>query len=221
MESFKSLWCISSLSMKERIIKTYESFNLDDLDLGKFSEKIDKSLLIPNADGTFDYKGDLYFKRMDIVLLTEIPIRFKNVFGYFDVEENRIISLEGSPEKVHSFFNCMDNYLTSLCHAPKFVGDGFYCNYNRLLSREYTTEINGDFSCSDNPFKITDKVIDSIGDMTIEQIIPQLDFFGKHDKNAYEMMLEILDDLGIGEEIKHRKEFKGIIDENPNAKDFF
>lgn len=70
--------------MKERIIKTYESFDVKSfLNSLKFESKIDKSKLIENSDGTFDYKGYLDFSNMGLNSLLEIPFKFRHVYDGF------------------------------------------------------------------------------------------------------------------------------------------
>ena len=111
-----------------KIIKTYESYNLNDLDLGRFSEKIDKRFLTQNSDGTYDYNSFLNFNYMDLKSLTEIPIKFRKVDGNFDCFSNQLTSLEGAPLEVMGGFWCSLNKLTSLQGAPSTVGGPFMCN---------------------------------------------------------------------------------------------
>jgi len=62
--------------------------------------------------------------------LKSIPIKFKEVGGYF---------------------YCHNNQLTSLEYCPETVGGDFYCNVNQLTSLEYCPEtVGGDFSCHSN-----------------------------------------------------------------------
>jgi hypothetical protein len=80
----------------------------------------------------------------------ELPVSFKTVDGYFDISNNSLESLEGSPESVLKDFNCSSNKLDSLFGAPYKVGD-FDCSSNELKSLSYCPkEINGYFDCSDN-----------------------------------------------------------------------
>jgi hypothetical protein len=137
-----------------KIIKTYESYNnLEDLDLGRFSKIIVKSLLIPNSDGTFDYDGDLDFNYMGLVSLKEIPIRFRKVKGNFSCVDNELISLQYAPLEVGGDFLCPLNKLTSLQYAPSKVGS-FNCSFNKLTNLQYAPlEISGDFFCTSNLIK--------------------------------------------------------------------
>ena len=84
-----------------------------------------------NGEGLVDVEGDV-----DIcdIGLTEIPIKFGKVEGYFDCSYNKLTSLEGSPEIVEGYFNCQLNKLTSLEGGPKIVSSDFYCHRNQLTS---------------------------------------------------------------------------------------
>jgi hypothetical protein len=246
-----------------KIIKTYESYNnIKDLDLGRFDDRIDKSLLILNDDGTYDYNGDLNFTYMDLKSLTEIPIKFRKVSGYFwcdnnelislegsplevggnltcaknqlmslegspsavggyfDCSVNNLISLEGAPLEVRGYFMCNNNYLISLQHAPLEVGGKFGCITNNLLSKACLSVLKNISFFEDNPFSISNEVIQTVSKMTYDQQMSELNFFGKYDKEAYKMLLKILEDLDvIG--IKHRKDMLDNIKDNKNLNTFF
>ncbi|WP_122893099.1 hypothetical protein [Arcobacter peruensis] len=80
----------------------------------------------------------------------KLPIKFKTVDGYFDISNNSLESLEGSPENVLKDFNCSNNKLKSLLGAPYKVGD-FDCSNNKLTSLSYCPkEVNGFFDCNEN-----------------------------------------------------------------------
>ncbi len=79
-----------------------------------------------------------------------LPIKFKDVNGYFDISNNSLISLEGSPHSVARDFNCSNNQLESLFDAPYKVFD-FDCSNNLLKNLSYCPkEIQGYFNCSYN-----------------------------------------------------------------------
>ncbi|MCP4971881.1 MAG: hypothetical protein GY932_14960 [Arcobacter sp.] len=80
----------------------------------------------------------------------KIPIYFESVNGYFDISENNLESLEGSPEIVLKDFNCSYNKLKTLFSGPKSVGD-FNCSNNILENLSYSPkEVKGYFNCSNN-----------------------------------------------------------------------
>jgi hypothetical protein len=101
-----------------------------------------------NSDNTYSAEGDVNLSDRK---LTKLPIKFKEVGGFFDCRYNQLTSLEGSPEKVGEDFWCGNNQLTSLEGSPKEVGRGFYCSFNRLTSLEGAPqEVGGDFWCDHN-----------------------------------------------------------------------
>jgi hypothetical protein len=212
-----------------KIIKTYESYNLDDLDLGRFGYRIKKSLLNLNSDGTYDYDGDLDFSVLNIKSLDEIPIRFRNVYGSFSCAYNNLKNLIGSPKEVNGFY-CADNGLITLEGVSAIVNGNFHCVENNFISLQYSPLIcKGDFSCDRNnllsayhktkgfysffysnlkePFEITEQVIETVKQMTFEQQMKELDYFKENDEKAFERMKEVLDGLGIfyGEESKNMR----------------
>ena len=188
--------------------------------LGIFKKIIKKSLLVSNSDGTFDYKGNLDFSIMNLNSLSEIPIRFRNVFGSFDCSNNNLTNLENSPLFIEGGFNVSYNNLISLFGMPKHINLSFVCFANNLISLQHiSNKINGYFYCyynnllsdyhplkrnkkkfdSDpNPFSINNEVINTVKMMTHEQQMAELDFFKEHDQKAFEMMKEVLDNLGLG-----------------------
>jgi hypothetical protein len=98
-----------------------------------------------NPDGSIDVVGDvdLYDKN-----LTELPLTFNKVSGYFDCSWNRLTSLKGGPRWVGGYFYCSHNQLTSLEFSPDYVGDNFWCDDNDLIDNYCGTEIGGDFYTS-------------------------------------------------------------------------
>jgi len=198
------------------VIKTNKI--LDDLDLGRFSKKIDKSKLILNDDGTYDYDGNLYFESMDLESLTKIPIRFRKVNVSFDCSYNKLTSLKDAPSYIGKGFYCNSNLLTSLKGSPPYVAGDFYCSFNYLISLQYAPlEVGGKFggylnlllskeclsvvkdelNINTNPFEITDGAIQCVEQMTYEQQMEELKFFDENDFNASKMFQEILNDLGV------------------------
>ena len=62
-------------------------------------------------------------------------VRFGVVKGYFDCSNNKLTSLEGSPQWVGVSFNCNNNSLTSLVGAPQEVGGYFDCSDNPISEK--------------------------------------------------------------------------------------
>jgi hypothetical protein len=98
-----------------------------------------------NGDGSIDVNGsvNLYNKG-----LTELPLVFNKVSGYFDCGRNNLTTLKGCPRWVGGYFYCTNNNLTSLGFGPDYVGSFFSCQYNNLTDNYSETEIGGNFYTS-------------------------------------------------------------------------
>ncbi len=84
-----------------------------------------------NSDGSIDVNGNVNLYDMN---LTELPLKFNRVSGYFDCSYNKLTDLENFPNEIKSWFNCSYNKLTSLKGVPEKVYDMFYCGGNPLES---------------------------------------------------------------------------------------
>jgi len=105
-------------------------------------------------DGTVDVDGPVYLWNKK---LTEIPVKFGKVSGYFWCSNNQLTSLEGDPAMVEGDFWCDNNKLTSLEGAPDRVGGYFSCSNNKLTSLEGApSRVEGDFNCSNNKLTMPD-----------------------------------------------------------------
>ena len=98
-----------------------------------------------NSDGTIDVNGSVHLYDES---LTELPLRFNKVTGYFDCSDNKLTSLKGSPRWIGGYFYCSRNKLTSLEFSPEYVGGVFSCEYNNLTDNYCDTEIGGSFYTS-------------------------------------------------------------------------
>jgi len=64
---------------------------------------------------------------------TKLPIKFSKVTGSFFVNDQKIVTLVGSPETVGKTFGCSHNLITSLVGGPIEVGKNYYCDSNPHL----------------------------------------------------------------------------------------
>jgi hypothetical protein len=100
-----------------------------------------------NTDGSVDVEGNVYLYNRN---LTNFPLKFGSVSGYFNCSDNNLTSLEGAPQSVGGYFCCNNNNLTSLEGAPQSVAGYFYCSYNNLTSLEGAPQSVGGFYCHNN-----------------------------------------------------------------------
>jgi hypothetical protein len=105
-------------------------------------EKYNIENYIINDDGSIDVNGDVYLWNKG---LTELPLTFNKVTGYFSCARNNLTSLKGGPKWVGGNFNCSNNRLTSLEFSPDYVGSNFHCKYNQLTDNYCIAEIGGSF----------------------------------------------------------------------------
>ena len=94
-----------------------------------------------NPDGSIDVNGNVDLSHLN---LTKIPIKFNIVNGYFKCSNNKLKTLENSPnEVVRGYFNCSWNKLSNLLHSPIYLDGFFYCSENTLKSLD---GYNNDYS---------------------------------------------------------------------------
>jgi hypothetical protein len=82
-----------------------------------------------NSDGSIDVDGDVDLSDYN---LTELPLKFNIVSGYFDCSYNKLTSLDGCPNHVGGHFYCDNNELTYLDGYPSYIVGKFYCYGNPL-----------------------------------------------------------------------------------------
>ena len=89
---------------------------------------------------------------LNLKKLKSIDVKFNEVRGFFDCENNKLKSLEGCPEIVEGYFDVGFNKVEVLEYSPKLIKGGFYCNNNNLKSLKSSNEIvvEYDFDCSNN-----------------------------------------------------------------------
>ena len=98
-----------------------------------------------NSDGSIDVAGDVDLWGKS---LTELPLTFNKVTGYFNCGYNNLTSLKGCPRWIGGNFDCGNNRLASLEFSPDYVGGHFWCEWNRLTDNLCDTEIGGYFYTS-------------------------------------------------------------------------
>jgi len=82
-----------------------------------------------DSNGLVSCDGNVELK--DDIIVNNLPVKFLHVGGYFLCNNNKLISLEGSPQIVGGGFYCNNDQLTSLKGGPGSVGE-YWCNTNPL-----------------------------------------------------------------------------------------
>ncbi len=132
-----------------RYLKLFEGYNHFESEIADICKEYNIDNFFINPDGLVDVDGDV---NLDYKKLNKyIPLKFQNVTGDFNVDDNRLISLEGSPNMVGGDFRCNDNLLNDLEGAPHTVDGDFWCENNDIRSFEGLVNIKGDFYCLHNP----------------------------------------------------------------------
>jgi hypothetical protein len=98
-----------------------------------------------NDDGSIDVNGNVNLSDKG---LTELPLTFNKVTGWFDCGRNNLTTLKGSPRWIGGGFYCDHNILTSLEFSPDYVDRDFWCNNNQLTDNYCDSEIGGKFYTS-------------------------------------------------------------------------
>jgi hypothetical protein len=136
----------NNISPPEYIVNLKEKYNFKFFELPEIEYEneyerygLDIDKIVFNTDGSIDYHGDVNLSNKK---LTKIPFNFRNVYGHFDVSNNKLISLKGCPEKTYKF-HCGWNQLVSLEHGPKSVTTVYNAEHNKLknidfIATEYT-----------------------------------------------------------------------------------
>ena len=103
-----------------------------------------------NPDGSIDVDGNVNLIKMN---LSEIPLKFNKVSGYFNCSYNKLTSLKGSPKEVESFFTCYDNKINDLKYAPNRIGGWFDGSVNNLKNLKNSPTCVNLFFCEGNPLE--------------------------------------------------------------------
>ena len=115
-----------------------------------------------NSDGSIDVNGGVTFFNKG---LTELPLRFNRVSGYFSCMLNNLTTLDGSPNEVYGNFDCSGNSLVNLDGGPSMVDGNYDCGSNHLTTLiGAPSSVSGDFRCSSNRLTSLEGAPKFIGD---------------------------------------------------------
>lgn len=115
-----------------------------------------------NKDKTVDVDNNVYLENKG---LKSLPFKFGRVTGWFNISNNQLTSLEGSPNYIRSGFNVGRNKLESLKYSPAYIGRFFDIQRNDISSFEFFPNHCAEFICYETPlepiwnlFKEVDKI---------------------------------------------------------------
>ncbi len=122
----------------------------------EFINKVCDSRWTLNSDSKVDIEGKVDMTNMK---LTEIPVKFGRVGGYFDCSFNNLTTLKNCPDYISGSFYVHRNHLTSLEFAPTQIGLSFWIRENNLT--DYFKTIKGkDFLYWNNLISSIDDVLE-------------------------------------------------------------
>lgn len=125
--------------------------NVDDISSWLRKHEIKNFTIL--KDNSVNVHGDVRLADK-LANLLKLPLNFNVIEGDFDIGDNELTSLEGSPKKVLGSFMAHKNEIHSLKGGPKEVGGSFVILHNNITSLEFSpTLVKEDFICSHNPLK--------------------------------------------------------------------
>ena len=227
-------WKYKGNEVIKHIYKPVVAFEKKD-DITKWLNKQGIKNFKISKDNSVDVIGDVKLSS-SLDNFQQIPVNFNEVDGNFDISDNVLTSLEGSPKKVTGDFLAYKNELTSLKGAPKEVGKNFVILKNNIRSLTYSPSYVGeDFICSHNPLVNLEGLVNVGGSVFTSVLIPSLKYteFSYHSVLTYKYegstIMEYLDKeyITLTEEemifTKTRKNLENainkMIDENALKKD--
>ena len=108
-----------------KYVKLFEGFKEDEIHAICRDYDIENYTI--NPDGSIDSENHVdlsYFK------IKKLPIKFNKVMGGFECNNNKLTTLEGSPNYVGRDFHCRNNNILTFEGAPNYIRGVFYCLYN-------------------------------------------------------------------------------------------
>ena len=121
--------------------KTYDhNLNINDFIDGNYS--LSEDGIVVNGD----FNADGWYRKLikkNTEPLSKIPWIFTIVNGSFNISNNRIYSLYGSPKIVTNSFSCSTNYLESLEFCPTDIYVSFKCHNNRIKNMDFSPRVVG------------------------------------------------------------------------------
>ena len=156
------IWKYNGSSMVEYIHKPIVSLS-NESEIKKWLEKHGISNFKILGNNSVNVDSDVRLSNK-LANLSKLPLSFNEVKGNFDISDNELVSLIGSPNKVGGDFLAFKNELTSLKGSPKEVNGSFIILKNHITSIEFAPSIvKDDFICSHNPINNLDGINTVLG----------------------------------------------------------
>ncbi len=137
-----------------KYLKSYKIYESIDLDLDEKLKKFYITKYSINENGSIDCYQNVILSNIILSTLdisNKIPFKFNKVFGYFDISNIQLTSMNNCANYIAGSFYCSENKLTSLEYGPEYVGGSYACDHNKLETLNgCVDEVYGDFYCSDN-----------------------------------------------------------------------
>ncbi|NBP57852.1 hypothetical protein EBU71_15200 [bacterium] len=134
--------------LKEFSLFENSKFPKDKQTIAEICEEYNIKNYTISKDGTVNVDGHV---RIEQESITELPLKFGKVSGFFNCSDNKLTTLKGAPREIGLGFDCRHNYLDSLIGGPKHVGGGYHCGHNNLTTLEGLAQSIGDlFVCEHN-----------------------------------------------------------------------
>ena len=139
-----------------RYLKLYEAFN-DNID--KICQKYKIEDYTINQDGSVDTMCGV---NLCAIRLSELPVQFGKVNGYFDCSINQLKTLKYCPHEVTGNFVASINLLKNLKYCPSYVGGKFSVDHNYLINLKNLPPISTDLYIEYNELTSLPKIQDTI-----------------------------------------------------------
>jgi hypothetical protein len=105
-----------------------------------------------NDDLSIDVSSDIIIQRSQMSGFTNLPVKFRTVYGSFHMENLPLTTLKGCPDEVDGVFNISRSKITNLEGSPKLVRSKFVIDNTRTLvsTKGMTPTIHGSVDLSYN-----------------------------------------------------------------------
>ena len=108
-----------------------KKIHINESEINTICEKYNIKNYSINPDGSIDVMDNVNLNGLG---LTELPLKFNNVYGYFNCVLNKLTTLKSSPIYVSGSFDWSSNELKNLIGIGKVNGNNIFCYANPLES---------------------------------------------------------------------------------------